>query len=131
MPKFQVRLLARRCDWEATCRCERNNQSHPHSAQVRPIDKIVIQLNSNIVKVNEKVKALVEELAAQGKTTNHLPNDLFEGHNVASDKSFVHHVKKKKEEHNDSITPMEPQASNHCVTSIEAEEWERSSHKEE
>ena len=32
--------------------------------QLGHADKIVIKLNSNIVKVNEKVKALVEELAA-------------------------------------------------------------------
>jgi hypothetical protein len=31
--------------------------------QLGHIDKIVIELNSNIVEVNERVKALVEELA--------------------------------------------------------------------
>ena len=37
--------------------------------QLGHIDKIVINLNSNIVKVNKKAKALVEELAAQGRPT--------------------------------------------------------------
>ena len=53
------------------------------------IDEIVIQVNSKVVKVNETVKGMVEELAAQGKTMNHLLNDPFEGCKVASDKSFV------------------------------------------
>ena len=104
--------------------------------QLGHLDKIVIDLNSNIVKVNERVKALVEELAARGETTNHLLNDLFEGYKVASDKGFVAYIRKKKEEYNDSINPIDPdtlmyQASNYYVTSIEAEEWERPSQEQE
>ena len=53
------------------------------------IDKIVVDLKSNIVKVHEKVRALVEELAARGDSTNHLLNNLCEGYKVASDKSFI------------------------------------------
>ena len=39
-----------------------------------------MDLKSNIVKVKEKVKALVGELAAREETTNHLLNDLFKGY---------------------------------------------------
>ena len=105
--------------------------------QLGKIDKIVIDLNSDIVKVNEKVKALVEELAARGEATSHLLNSLFDGYKVASDKNFlVSYIKKKKEEYNDSSTPIEPdtlmyQASNYYVASVEAEEWERPSHEEQ
>jgi hypothetical protein len=53
------------------------------------IDKIVLENNSGIVKINEKVKALVEELAARGETTSHLLNDLFEGYKVASSRTFA------------------------------------------
>jgi hypothetical protein len=104
--------------------------------QLGRIDKIVTDLNSNIVKVNEKVKALVEELAARGETTSHLLNNLFEGYKVASDKEFVSYIKKKRDEYNDSTTPMEPdtlmyQAANYYITSVEAGEWERPSQAEE
>ena len=73
--------------------------------QLGRIDKIVVDLNFNIVKVNEKVKALVEELAARTESTNHLLNDLFEGYKVASDKNFVAYIRKRRNEYNDSTTP--------------------------
>ena len=76
--------------------------------QLGHLDKNVIDLKSNIVKVNKKVKALVEELAAHGESTNHLLNDRFEGYKVASDKSFVANIRKKRDEYNDSTVPMEP-----------------------
>ena len=105
--------------------------------QLGHIDKIVVDLKSNIVKVNEKVEARVEELAAQGETTIHLINNLFEEYKVASDKSFVAYIQKnKRDEYNDSTAPMEPDtlmypASNYYVTSVEAEEWERPTQEEE
>ena len=71
--------------------------------QFGPIDKIVVDLKSNIVKVNKKVKALVEELAARGESTNHLLDDLFEGYKVASDKSFVAYIRKKRDEYSTII----------------------------
>ena len=92
--------------------------------QLGPIHKIVVDLKSNNVKVTEKVKALVEELAACGESTNHLLDNLFEGNKIASDKSFVAYICKKRDEYNDSTVSMEPdtlmyQASNYYVTSVE------------
>ena len=64
-------------------------------------------------------------------------NGLFEGYKVASDKSFVAYICKKRDEYNDSTVAMELdtlmyQASNYYVTSsIEAEEWERPTQEEE
>ena len=71
--------------------------------QLGYIDKIVVDLKSNIVKVNEKVKASVEKLAARGETTSHLLNDLFKGYNVASDKGFVAYIRKKRDEYSTII----------------------------
>ena len=104
--------------------------------QLGHVGKIVVDLNSDIVKVNEKVKALVEELAARGESTNHLLNDLFEGYKVASDKRFVAYIRNKRDEYNDSTVTMEPdtlmyQASNYYVTSVEAEEWDSPTQEEE
>ena len=59
--------------------------SHTSSLSLH-IDKIIMELNSNIFKLNEKVKALVEEPAAWGNTMTHLLNDLFEDYKVASEK---------------------------------------------
>ena len=100
------------------------------------IDKIVVNLKSNTVKVNKEVKTLVEELAACGESTNHLLSDIFEGYKVASDKSVVAYIHKKGDQYNDSTVPMEPdtlmyQASNYYVTSVKAEEWERPTQEEE
>jgi hypothetical protein len=60
------------------------------------IDKIVIELHSNIKKVNYTAKALVEELATRGKTTQHLIINLFEGYKVTSNKSFISYIKQSK-----------------------------------
>jgi hypothetical protein len=114
-----------------------NNATTSHIlTQLRRIDKIVTDCNSNIVRVNQKNKALIEELAARGETTSHLLNDLFEGYKVTSDKGFLAYIRKKKEEYDDSTTPMEAdtlmyQASNYYVSSVESGEWEHPSHKEE
>ena len=55
--------------------------------QLDHIDKIVAGLKSNIVKVNEKVKALAEELAALAHfqniwLTTHLRYFVFVNHNL-------------------------------------------------
>lgn len=93
--------------------------------QLRYVDNTVIDLESNIVTVNEKAKAPVEELAAQGETANHLLNDLCKGYKVASNKGFSSYIQKKRDDYSDSTTPMDAdtlmyQVSNYYVTSVEA-----------
>jgi hypothetical protein len=100
------------------------------------IDKIVLELDSDIAKVNNRVNALVEELAARGETTSHLLIDLFSGYRVASDKPFVAYVKQKEQEYNDGTTPITAEelmhmASNFYVSSVEAEEWQRTTREED
>jgi hypothetical protein len=69
------------------------------------MDKIVLELNSDIAKVNNRVSSLVEELAARGETTSHLLIDLFSGYRSASDKPFVGYTRH-------SITPSAKQYTN-------------------
>jgi polyhydroxyalkanoate synthesis regulator phasin len=100
------------------------------------INKIVRESNSDIIQVNEKVQALVDELAARGETMMHLGNHLFEGYKATSDKQFVQYIKRKQQEYNKGTTAIEPDslmylAAKFYTSSIESEEWEKSSPQEE
>ena len=100
------------------------------------IDTIVIDLHSNIKKVNDMVKALVEELATRGETTQHLVINLFEGYKVASDKSSVSYIKRKQDDYNDTKSTLTSDTlmdltTNYYNTLLEAGEWAQPSQEDE
>jgi hypothetical protein len=100
------------------------------------IDKIVADCSSNITQANDKVKALIEELAARGETKSHLLNNLFQGYKVASDEEFTAYIKKKHQEYKDGTTDIDADtlmylAENFYTEAVKNEEWERPSHDKE
>ena len=100
------------------------------------IDKIVIAQNSDIEKVNETIKALIEELATRGETTQHLVINLFEGYKVASDRNFVAYIKRKQDDYNDGKSTLTPDTlmyltTNYYNTLLEAGDWDQPSQEDE
>jgi hypothetical protein len=61
-------MLAQSCHQEIAHRHECNYKSNLSQAQSHIVDKIVLDLDSNREKVNNRVKALVDELAGSGQT---------------------------------------------------------------
>jgi len=105
-------------------------------AELSRIDKIVLNLDSNIEKVNDRVKALVDELAARGQTRNHLLTNLFQGYKVASNKTFVAYIKNKQDQYNENSINMEANklmdfASNYYATLVESNKWGPTKEEEE
>jgi hypothetical protein len=71
------------------------------------LDTYVATVNSDIGKVNQHVKLLVQSLAARNQTTSDLLINLFKGYGAVSDEAFRAWLVRKQDDHEEanSLSP--------------------------
>lgn len=65
------------------------------------LDTYMPTIGNDILKFNQYVMLLLDQLAARGETTTDLLTNLFKGYLATSDKKFVEYIERKQEMHED------------------------------
>jgi hypothetical protein len=103
--------------------------------ELNKLDTYMVSIDSDIVKFNEHVKDLLEQLHARGQMTHDLLSNLFKAYKAASDKDFVSYINKKKDEYDEGqeIQPSKLMllAQNKYNTKKQDGEWNAPSTEQE
>jgi len=95
----------------------------------------MVSIYLDIIKFNDHIKELVQQLHARGGTTHDLLLNLFKAYKVIKDKEFTKYINDKKNEYNEGkdINPSQLMllASNKFKTMKQDDEWNAPSEEQE
>jgi len=87
----------------------------------------MVSIDSDIIKFNDHVKELLQQLHARGGTTHDLLSNLFKAYKVVKDKEFTKYINDKKNEYDEgkNILPSHLMllAANKFKTMKQDDEW--------
>ena len=69
--------------------------------QLQDLDNYIVSIDSDVIKFNEHVKGLLQELAARGETTYDLLSYLFQAYAQVSDQVFVKYIDKYRDRYDE------------------------------
>jgi len=73
------------------------------------LDKFIVSMDSDILKFNDHLKELLQQLHARGGTTHNLLSNLFKAYKVVKDKEFTKYIDNKKNVYDEGkdINPLQ------------------------
>jgi len=103
--------------------------------QLTKLDKFMVLIYSDIIKFNDHVKELLQQLHARGGTTHDLLSNLLKAYKVIKDKEFTKYINDKKNEYDEGkdFNPSQLMllASNKFKTMKQDDEWNAPSEEQE